>query len=328
MEIEETGQNQTSKCGERPCKKDIIASSEYIGELVQKLNLTDDVFFAEVMRNAAACEYLMSMIISKEIKIKRLKDKPQNFVQYAIRNIEGHSVCLDVYAEDANGKICNIEMQKTNKDDIVRRLRMNGSLMDCRILERGTMYSELPETYLLCITGYCPFDTKEVKHEIKSFVNGDPDHPYDNGIHIIYVNTVYSDESELSKLMAYLKDSRPDVHDFGALSDIVTKIKKPVKGEGEYIMSEEFIKTVESIYTRTCADVREADRAKGREEGIQVGREEGIQVGREEGIQVGSIKKAVTMINNLLKIGTLSFEEILNAAGISKETYERYKDAY
>lgn len=215
----------------RPDRKDIIATSEYYGELIQRLNLTDDVLFSEVMKYADACEYLMGRIMNKSIKIKRLENEPQNFVQYAIRNIEGHSVCLDVYAEDSEGKICNIEMQKTNQDDIRRRLRMNGSLMDCRILEKGVEYDKLPETYLLCITGYCQFKSKQVKHEIKSFVNGDPDQPYDNGVHIIYVNTVYSDDSELSKLMTYFKNSDPNVHDFGALSETVTKIKKPIKEE-------------------------------------------------------------------------------------------------
>ena len=73
---------------------------------------------------------------------------------------------------------------------------------------------------------------------------------------------------------------------------------------------------MESVYTKTCADIREADRAEGRQEGLQEGR------------QKGNLEKAVTMIKNLLKTNKLSFEEILNAAGITKETYEQYKDVY
>ena len=85
-------------------------------------------------------------------------------------------------------------------------------------------------------------------------------------------------------------------------------------------MSEQFMKAVESVYTKTCPDIRAADKAEGKEEGIQ----EGIQ----KGVEKGHIEKAVTVIKKLLKLNNMSFEEILGVAGISKETYEQYKDVY
>lgn len=81
-------------------------------------------------------------------------------------------------------------------------------------------------------------------------------------------------------------------------------------------MSEQFMKAVESVYTKTCPDIRAADRAEGKEEGIQ------------KGVEKGHIEKAVTVIKKLLKLNNMSFEEILGVAGISKETYEQYKDVY
>ena len=290
----------------RPDIEHIIANSEYRQILIQKLNLIDDVFFSEVMKQSEACEYLLSEIIEKPIKIKRLEGKPQNFVQYAIRNLDGHSVCLDVIAEDDKGQLYNIEMQKTNNDDIARRLRMNGSLMDCRMLEKGVKYRQLPETYIICITEFCMFKSKEVRHEVKSFMNGDPEQPYNNGVHIIFANTLYSDNSHLSKVMAYFKNSDPEVTSFGALSETVAKIKNPVK-EGN-IMSEGFRKAVEAIYSETCADVRKADRAEGKAEGIVEGKTEA----------------KVFLIKRLLeKSYTLS--EALELADLDEATYKKYK---
>ena len=64
--------------------------------------------------------------------------------QYSIRNIENHSVVLDILAEDTRGKLINIEMLIQDDGNHQRRVRYYH--------EKGVPYEALPDIYLIFIT--------------------------------------------------------------------------------------------------------------------------------------------------------------------------------
>ena len=72
--------------------------------------------------------------------------------QYVIRNLENHSVELDIFAEGANGEMVGIEIQMYEETAPFKRTRYYLSGIDMSILEKGKDYDELPAVTMVCLT--------------------------------------------------------------------------------------------------------------------------------------------------------------------------------
>lgn len=128
-----------------------------------------------------------------------------------------------------------IEIQRKKEDATARRLRFYAALLDSESLNKGVSYKNLPETYIFYITKTDIWKQKRAMCPVLQFL-GDGKTPYDNGLHIIYVNAAVDDGSEIARLMQYFKTAAPSDRTQGALSDYVNTLKNP-KG-GKYIMDE------------------------------------------------------------------------------------------
>ncbi len=84
---------------------------------VSEFNLTSDVFFSKVMEDKEACRELIQILTGEMLLVKTVKS------QYSIRNIENHSVTLDVLAEGQKGRMVNVEIHTQEDEDHVRRGR-------------------------------------------------------------------------------------------------------------------------------------------------------------------------------------------------------------
>lgn len=62
-----------------------------------------------------------------------------------------HGVRLDVYVEDDENKIYDIEMQTALDSNIPRRSRYYQSIIDTNILEKSLDYNKLNDTYIIFI---------------------------------------------------------------------------------------------------------------------------------------------------------------------------------
>jgi hypothetical protein len=76
--------------------KSLIGTYEQKKAQIQGFNLMHDDFFAVVMQHKEAIEVALRILLKKKtLKVKEVR------IQYAMRNIIGHSATLDVLAEDA-----------------------------------------------------------------------------------------------------------------------------------------------------------------------------------------------------------------------------------
>ena len=123
---------------------------------VSKLNIIDDVFFQKMAEDREVAEEILRIILEKP-KLKVIDSKVQRF----LRNINAHSVVLDLLCEDENHSIINCEVQKEDDDDHQRRVRFNRSNIDTIFVEKGLDYKELPDVYIIFIS---KFDTFHENH--------------------------------------------------------------------------------------------------------------------------------------------------------------------
>ncbi len=131
---------------------------------------------------------------------------------------------LDVIAVDEKGVFYHIEIQLANSDDHIRRVRFYSAMMDSELLEKGTKYTDLPNTFIFYISMNDFMELGEPIAQVESTI-GKKKKTYEDGKHIFYVNAGADDESEVSRLMNFFKLADPNDSSHGELSDRVHLLK-------------------------------------------------------------------------------------------------------
>ena len=112
-------------------EKTILETYEEKRKLVQVFNLTSDLFASKVFEDVSACQELCRILLrDQSIMIQSVR------TQYVIRNLETHSMELDILAEGDNGDIVGVEIQMYIETAPFKRTRYYLSGIDMSILER------------------------------------------------------------------------------------------------------------------------------------------------------------------------------------------------
>lgn len=164
-------------------------------ERIKNLRLIDDNFMTKVFEDKECVEILLKAIIKKnDLKVSSVN------VQYDIKNLQGRSVRLDVLAEDKDGKMYNIEIQRNNHGAIPKRARYNSSLLDANITDAGEDYKNLAETYIIFITEGDIFGANKALYHVERIVK-ETKKSFGDEAHIIYVNSKIQNNTVLGRLM-------------------------------------------------------------------------------------------------------------------------------
>ena len=192
--------------------------------LVQQLNLEDDVFFEKAVEDKEVCEEMLRVILAMP-ELKIVGNEPQKF----IRNIGTKSVILDLCCQDATGRIFNVEMQKSNNDDHLRRVRYYCSNLDTLSTEQGIKYEELPDMYMVYITKTDFLKGQKPIYHVKRTLAETGDIVY-NGINEIYVNTAVYDGTDVAELMRLFRNSNYYDVRFPKVSSRINFLKEEFQG--------------------------------------------------------------------------------------------------
>ena len=187
-------------------EKSVLDTYEQKRQWVRQFNLTSDLFAGKVFEDLAASQELCRILMQQPgLRLKSVR------TQYVIRNLESHSVQLDILAEEDSGNMISIELQMYSEVAPFRRTRYYTSCIDMNILEKGREYYELPDVTVLYITKGdfigCKTGVYQVDRKIR-----DNSVAIDtaNGVHEKYFNLKYSSkDAEIDELLHYLKDSDP-----------------------------------------------------------------------------------------------------------------------
>ena len=266
-----------------------------------KFNLLSNIFMSVALGDKAACQHVLRILLGiEDLVVWEVR------TQYRISKQTSHDAILDILAEDSEGTLYQIEIQREDTIDHARRTRFYGSMVDSEYLMKGKTYRELPDVYLLYISETDLWKQGHLEYPVeKRFKNTRL--AYEDGLHIIYINAAIDDGSAKAKLMKYFRTADPNDMSQGELSKWVHYLK--CEEGGQEIMCE----VSERIYSM------------GLEEGIAEGREEGREEGRAEGIEEGQLtakhQTALNMSGKGYDISTIA--EILEvSAGKVKQWLE------
>ena len=193
---------------------------------IDELCLMDDNFMSAVLQDKACCELVINTILNRsDIEVVECE------TQYTISNLYGRSVRLDVLAKDGHGDYINIEVQRSDEGAVPKRARYNCSLIDANVSEPGEKFSELPETYVIFITENDILGENRPLYTIDRTI-AESGKLFNDGMHIIYVNSQIRDDTALGRLMHDFLCKNPKEMHYEVLSGNakLTKEREDEKG--------------------------------------------------------------------------------------------------
>lgn len=262
---------------------------EKYAEEIEALTLMSDDFARIIFKDNECVEYVINTILGRnDLKII------ENKTQYDGKIIKKRSLMFDVYAVDSNGKSYNIEIQKVLSRARERRARYHSSMMDFIISDEGMEFANLSDTYVIFITDGDIFKKGLPLYTVerKILETGDA---FNDGTHILYVNSKIENETPLGKLMQDFNTLNPAEMNSSLLSSKVYAYKY---GKEKEKMCEIFEK------------VKEEGKAEGKAEG------------RVEAKAETSVEIAV----NLIKGNRLSDAEISAATSLTEERIKTLRE--
>ena len=252
-----------------------IRHREFLLQGVEDLTLLDDTFMKIALNDIEACQYVIRILMDDpSIEIVEVRS------QYRISKLVSKDAVLDILAEDTQGRVYNLEIQRKTTLDHARRTRRYNAMVDAEYLEKGKEYSEMPEVYVIYISETDIWKTWMTESPVEKYLKGQLTE-YNDGQHTIYINAAINDGSPKAALMQYFKTCDPDDMSQGALYRRVRYLKREKGG------IEEMGEYSERIFNG------------GREEGLREGRREGrweerqamIHLMRAQGIDEETIEK-------------------------------------
>ena len=272
--------------------------SERTLQRIQNFRLMDDLFMQVCFENYIVCVQLILRIILKKPDLMVLSVR----TQHPLPSLhETRSLCLDVFAQDSEGRLYNLEIQR--KDVAPERGRLHSALLDASALEAGEAFSRLPESWVIFIMERDPFGKGQQLHH---FARTDLESglPLNDGSHIVYVNGERRDGSDaLSRLMHDFFCADPDAMYYELLAQVVRRFKQTSEG----------VRKMSSIVEEIRAEVEEEALAKGRMEG----RAEGRMEGRAEGRMEGRVENQKATALQMLRMGRFTLEDITEITRLS-----------
>lgn len=203
---------------------------------LQDLTLMNDFLFSVVMRQEQFCKPLLEYILKVRIK-KIVYINEQESIEAGAHDAK--SVRLDVYIEDGEGTVYDLEVQTTDKRNLGRRMRYYQSMIDIRALEKGQDYRRLKKSFVIFICNYDPYGKARYSYTFRSQCEEDNAVLLDDGATKIILNTkgtVGDIGEDLRAVIQYL-DSGVTSNDYTrALDAEVESVKSDEKVRLRYML--------------------------------------------------------------------------------------------
>ena len=271
------------------------------------LTFANNYVFQEVLKNKKLCKYLIERILHIQIKDIRylIAERHINSAR-----ISSKSIRLDVYVENQEGTVLDIEMQVTgdnstvyfDKDEaaIIKglplRTRYYQSLISMDMLKQGMKYRELRKSYVIFI---CTFD------------------PFGKGLPMYHFTYRCKEDNtlEMGDLTEniYLNARAADKAEDAALADFLCYVNSGKAGS-------EFTQAIDAETKRVTNDEDWRERYVTWEMDLKIIQEDaekkGEKRGEKKGRLAGKKEKAIEIAKSLKEKGKLSDSEIAEVTAL------------
>jgi len=206
--------------------EDLLEKLARLKAAIPSMNMFRDLFAQAVLMDNASCEHVLRILTGNNtLKVKK------NNIQHLISKLTSHNIIMDVLVEDANHKLYEIEIQKAagNIAHEKRMLYYASSIINDYFFKGDQTYDSVPELHIFYIS------ETDIWHRGKTYYPvlkhlGDLTTPYDDGLHMYYINAEVNDNSEIANLMQFFKTADANDDSQGSLSKRITTLKTKKEG--------------------------------------------------------------------------------------------------
>ena len=257
-----------------------------------ELVFTDDFMFRKVLYgNEELCKELIELILDIEIDHIEYVDEDHDIKPMP----EKRGVRLDVYVKDENNTVFDIEMQNLVREALPKRTRYYQSMIDIGHLKSGAKFGDLPDSYIIFICMFDPYERDFHKYEFRELCIQDTNIELGSGATKVFINAKSAEPDMSPEMKAFL--------DYlcgrGAASDLTKKIEDDVARikankpwEVEYMHWDEM-----------------------------------IEESREEGISIGDTNRGYSDVDRVIESGWADAETACSKLKVDYEAYKAYKSA-
>lgn len=116
--------------------------------------LMNNYVFSMVMREPRRIKPLLEHILRKKIKTIRMVEPEKSMKE----KFESKGIRLDLYVEDEDGVVYDVEVQTTDQKNLPRRMRYYQGMLDITFFPAGADYNLMRKSYVILICNFDPYD--------------------------------------------------------------------------------------------------------------------------------------------------------------------------
>ena len=203
------------------------------------ITIKNNFLFQETLRNKSLCKQLLERVLHIQVKTIRYMETEKTMkAQLSSKNTR-----LDVYVEDKDGNVADIEMQTTDTKSVINyderdektiirelplRTRYYQNIIGTNMLRKGMHYRELRKAYVIFICTFDPFGTGLPVYHFTYRCKENGNLQMGDLTENIFLNVKAADKTddeELAAFLRYVNGQKPDSSFTKKLDEEATRIK-------------------------------------------------------------------------------------------------------
>ena len=203
------------------------------------ITIKNNFLFQETLRNKSLCKQLLERVLHIQVKTIRYMETEKTMkAQLSSKNTR-----LDVYVEDKDGNVADIEMQTTDNKSVINyderdektiirelplRTRYYQNIIGTNMLRRGMHYRELRKAYVIFICTFDPFGAGLPVYHFTYRCKENGNLQMGDLTENIFLNVKAADKTDdedLAAFLRYVNGQKPDSSFTKKLDEEATRIK-------------------------------------------------------------------------------------------------------
>lgn len=245
------------------------------------ITIKNNFLFQETLRNKSLCKQLLERVLHIQVKTIRYMETEKTMkAQLSSKNTR-----LDVYVEDKDGNVADIEMQTTDTKSVINyderdertiirelplRTRYYQNIIGTNMLRKGMHYRELRKAYVIFICTFDPFGAGLPVYHFTYRCKENGNLQMGDLTENIFLNVKAADKTddeELAAFLRYVNGQKPDSSFTKKLDEEATCIKN---NDDWRLKAMTLDMEIQDMKNR----IAKREREKGKQEGKQEGKHE------------------------------------------------------
>lgn len=251
-----------------------MSKKEKYEERIRRLRPIDDVFFEVLAQDPKVCEEILRVILEDPV-LEVISVETQK----SIRNLYGRSLRLDALCILGTGEQVNVEVQRSDQDNHLKRVRYHASCVTASVTQPGDRFENVPTVYIIYISEFDVFGLNRTIYHIQNRIE-ETGTAVDDGLYRIFVNAAVNDGSDIADLMKCFVQTEATDPKYPRFAERVHMLKHSEGGK--------------QVMSSVVDEIRDEAIREGKKEGKREGKkEEALNLARkyfEQGLDMKNAK--------------------------------------